>query len=281
MAAFMAAMMYNKTIFSELGLTPPTTHAEFLALLQKVKDDGRYTPLAMGSGEPWVLRSQAYENIGPNYWKGEAGRQGLLDKSRKFTDPEFVAPLQAMSEWTPFMPDGQASVTYPDAQQMFALGKGAVYPAGSWDISAVTAGGTDVGVFAPPVAEAGDDLYVQFHPDIGIGVNAASPNKAEALEFLKFVATPAFQGLYGNSLPGFFPIGKESPEITHPLANEWLQIAKGAAGLTPRLSTDRTGVSGLMEQVLPSVMDGSRTPEDVAAELQQGLETYYYPTLEE
>jgi raffinose/stachyose/melibiose transport system substrate-binding protein len=47
-----ALMFYNKTIFTKLHITPPTTWDEFLADCAKIKQAG-YIPLALGNSEGW------------------------------------------------------------------------------------------------------------------------------------------------------------------------------------------------------------------------------------
>ena len=47
--------------------------------------------------------------------------------------------------------------TYPDSQNLFTLGRAAIYPAGSWEISGFnTQAQFKMGAFPPPVAAAGD-----------------------------------------------------------------------------------------------------------------------------
>ncbi len=283
-ASVMSGLFYNKDIFAELGLEVPTTMAEFMAVLEAIKTNGKYIPLAYGSADGWILRINGFDNIGPNYWHGEEGRQGLLDKSKSLTDPEFVAALTALQSWAPYMPPGQAAVTYPDASQLFALGQAAIFPTGSWDITAVTSEGANVGVLAPPVPNEGDDLYVQVQPDIAMAANAKSPNLEAAMEFLKWVATPEFEQLYSEALPGFFPLGKAPIELTNPIAQEFLAVQASAAGVTPRLTQDRLSAGNppltqQQDQTLPLLMDGSMTPEALAADWQKVLENGYWATL--
>jgi len=284
-ASVMAAFFYNKDIFTELNLSVPKTNAEYMSVLQAIKSNGKYVPLAFGAtpGDAWVLAYMGLYSEGPNYWHGEEGRQGLIDGSKKFTDPEFVQALAALKSWTPFMPDGRASVTYSDATQLFALGKAAIFPSGSWDISAVTGStGLDVGVFAPPLPKAGDQLYVQSHPDMGIGINAASQHKKEAQVFLNWVASPAFQTIYANALPGFFGMGKEPAKLDNPLAQAWADLKVGAE-LTPRvediLSGGNPDFETTIENSLQLMMTTDKSPEAVADETQKGLENWYKPQM--
>lgn len=285
-ASVMAAFFYNKEIFDELGLTVPTTQAEFMDVVKAIKADGRYVPIAMGAtpGDSWVLNYNGILNIGPNYWRGEEGHQGLIDGTKKYTDPEFVEALTVLKSWAPYLPDGAASVTYSDATQLFALGKAAIFPSGSWDISAVAGStGLDVGVFAPPLPKAGDQLYIQSFPDQGFGINAASKHKDEARIFLNWVATPEFQELYGNALPGFFGMGEDSGTLSDPLAQAWVDLKRGAE-LTSRIGVDRLSGGNpdfevTLNNALQLMMTTDLTPEEVAQEVQASLEAWYPPQM--
>ena len=88
-ASVIHGFMYNKDIFAELGLEVPTTEAEFFAVLDKIKEEGSYTPLAMGTVDQWEAATMGYTNIGPAYWKGEEGRKALLDGRAKLTDAAY------------------------------------------------------------------------------------------------------------------------------------------------------------------------------------------------
>ncbi len=46
-ASVIHGFIYNQNIFDELKLQPPKTMAEFHAVLEAIKKDGRYTPLAI------------------------------------------------------------------------------------------------------------------------------------------------------------------------------------------------------------------------------------------
>ena len=78
MASVIHGFIYNADAFAELGLEVPTTEEEFFAVLDAIKEDGTYIPMAMGTNDQWEAATMGYQNIGPNYWKGEEGRQALL-----------------------------------------------------------------------------------------------------------------------------------------------------------------------------------------------------------
>ena len=49
-----------------------------MAVLEALKADGAYAPLGMGTADMWEAATMGFQNIGPNYWKGEEGRKALL-----------------------------------------------------------------------------------------------------------------------------------------------------------------------------------------------------------
>ena len=70
MASVIHGFIYNKDAFDALGIAVPTTRDEFFAALDKIKADGTYIPMAMGTNDQWEAATMGYNNIGPNYWKG-------------------------------------------------------------------------------------------------------------------------------------------------------------------------------------------------------------------
>lgn len=281
-AAVMHGFMYNKEAFSKLKLSPPATMDEFFALLARIKADGSYTPLAIGTKDTWEASQLAYQNIGPNYYKGEAGRKALIAGKARLTDAQFVEPFRVMAKWKPFLADGFESQTYPDSQNMFTLGRAAVYPAGSWEISGFNKqAGFPIGVFPPPVPKAGDKCYISDHPDIGMGLNAKSRNPAQARVFLEFVASKEFATIYANALPGFFSLQKTPVEMADPLAKEYVSW-RSRCESTPRpthqiLSRGKPSLEDDLWVKAAAVMNGTLTPEAAAQQLQKGLDSWYRP----
>lgn len=282
MASVIHGFIYNKDAFKELGLEAPVTEDEFFAVLDKLKEDGTYIPLVMGTNDQWEAATMGYNNIGPNYWNGEEGRLALLKGEQKLTDEQWVAPYATLAKWADYMGDGYEAQTYPDSQNLFTLGRGAIYPAGSWEITGFTEQADfEMGVFKPPVKAAGDTCYISDHTDIGLGMNAASENPDAAKAFLSWVASPEFASIFGNALPGFFPLSKTPVELDDPLAKEFVSwrgecessirstyqiLSRG----TPNLENETWGAS-------VAAIKGASTPEELGKKLQEGLESWYKP----
>ncbi|GAA1923926.1 ABC transporter substrate-binding protein [Microbacterium aoyamense] len=280
-ASVLAGFYYNKAIFEELGLEIPTTMEEFYGVLDAVKENGTYAPIALGSADGWQLAYNVLYSLGPNYWKGEDGRLGLIDGTQKLTDPDFVDAFQATADLIPYLPEGYQSLSYEDMMQLFTLGQAAILPDGSWDITAATSTGLDVGVFAAPVVNEGDQRYQQEMPDMAIGLSASSKNKEAAAEFLEWLGTPEFQQLYVNKLPGFFSMGTEPVTYDNKLAQEFADL-KIDALLTPRLALDRlsAGQPPLDDDiwaVLQTMFNDGVTAEEATTTLQTNLDSWYVP----
>src|SRR5690606_36295276 len=69
MASVNHGIIYNEDAFGALGLAPPATMEEFYCVRDKIKADGTYVPMAMGTIDQWEAATMAYRNIGANYWK--------------------------------------------------------------------------------------------------------------------------------------------------------------------------------------------------------------------
>lgn len=282
MASVIHGFIYNKDAFEKLGLTVPATEDEFFAVLDKIKADGTYIPMAMGTKDQWEASTMGYQNIGPNYWKGEEGRLALIKGEQKLTDPDWVGPLATLAKWKPYLGDGFEAQTYPDSQNLFTLGRAAIYPAGSWEISGFeTQAEFKMGAFPPPVKKAGDACYISDHNDIGLGLNAKSPNQEAAKTFLSWVASPEFATIYSNALPGFFSLSSQPVKLENPLAQEfvsWREKCKSTIRSTNQILTRGTpNLDTEFWRESANVINGTTTPEAAAKLLQDGLDSWYKP----
>jgi len=284
MASVIHGFIYNKAAFEELGIAVPATTDEFFAALDKIKADGTYIPMAMGTNDQWEAATMAYQNVGPNHWKGEEGRLALIKGEQKLTDPEWVAPFTEIARWKDYLGDGFEAQTYPDSQNLFTLGRAAIYPAGSWEIApfrAQIADAFEMGAFPPPVAAAGDECYISDHVDIAIGMNAATPNADAAKTFLEWVGSPEFAALYANALPGFFPLQNGAVTLEDPLAQEfvsWREKCHSTIRSTYQiLSRGTPNLENETWNASANVIRGTETPEAAAQRLQDGLASWYEP----
>ncbi len=282
MASVIHGFIYNKDAFAELGLEVPETEAEFFAVLDKIKEDGTYIPMAMGTNDQWEAATMGYNNIGPNYWKGEEGRLALIAGEQKLTDEPWVAPYRQLAKWGAYLGDGYEAQTYPDSQNIFTLGRAAIYPAGSWEISGFNnLVEFEMGAFKPPVEAAGDTCYISDHTDIAVGMNTKTEHPEAARTFLDWVGSEEFAKLYANALPGFFSLSEHTVEMEDPLAQEfvsWRDQCESTIRSTYQiLSRGTPNLENETWNASVAVIRGNESAEEAGARLQEGLSSWYAP----
>ena len=282
MASVIHGFFYNEDAFKKIGAQPPKTMAEFHEILDKLKKDGTYTPIDLGTADQWEAATMGFQNIGPDYWKGEEGRLALIAGKEKYSDPQYVAVWKELASWAPYMGSGFQAQKYPDSQNLFSLGKAAIYPAGSWDISTFRSQASfPIGAFPPPLPAGDTQCFISDHTDIGMGVNSASKNKGDARKFLEWVASPEFAELYANALPGFFPLSKAQVTIKDPLAAEmvgWRKICKSTIRDSYQILNRGTpNLENELWNVSAQVINGTLAPEAAGKQVQADLDKWYKP----
>ena len=281
-ASVIHGFLYNREAFRKLGLDVPETEAAFFAVLERIRADGTWVPMALGLRDRWEAATVGYNNIGPTYWKGEEGRRGLVAGRQALTDEPWVAPFRTLARWRGYLGEGYRTRSYRQSKRLFADGGAAIYPSGSWEIAGLEArSGFEIGAFRPPAREAGDTCHISDHMDMGIGLNAASPNVAAARVFLEWVASAGFASLYANALPGFFPLADHAVELDNPLARTFLSWRRECR-LTIRFASRflSRGTPNLERETwdaVVSVIAGTATAEELGARLQRGLAGWYPP----
>ncbi len=282
MASVIHGFIYNADAFAELGLAVPTTVDEFFAVLDAIKADGTYTALDMGTADQWEAATMGFQNIGPNYWKGETGRLGLIAGTEKFTDPQYVAVWEQLAKWADYLPNGFEAQTYPDSQNLFTLGQSAIYPSGSWEISLFNSQADfAMGAFPPPVVNEGDTCYISDHTDIALGMNPNTAHPEAARTFLEWMTGAEFAELYSNALPGFFSLSNAAITLEDPLAQEFLSW-RGECESTIRnsyqiLSRGEPNMENDLWSVSAQVINGDITATEAAQQIQDGLANGYAP----
>jgi raffinose/stachyose/melibiose transport system substrate-binding protein len=282
MASVIHGFLYNADAFDELGLDEPETQEEFYELLDEIQQDGTYTPLAMGTADQWEAATMGFQNIGPNHWDGEEGRQALIDGEERFDDEQYVEVFAELARWADYLPSGYESVTYPDSQNLFTLGQAAIFPAGSWEIALFREQADfEMGAFRPPPPEGQDTCYISDHTDIAIGMNAATEQPEAARTFLEWAASAEFAELYANALPGFFPLSDHDVELEDDLAQEFLSWRDECESTIRNsyqiLSRGEPNLENELWDLSAQVLNGTIEPQQAAERAQEGLERWYEP----
>jgi len=121
-------VFYNKQVFSHVGITPPTTWAEFESNNEALKSAG-VTPLFATQEAGWtsfIWFEEILSKLDPDFY------QKLMDGEAKYTDP---TAREAMKIWSDMYAKGW--FTTPDTAwdteaALFAAGTVAQVPMGTW-----------------------------------------------------------------------------------------------------------------------------------------------------
>ena len=282
MASVIHGFMYNADAFAELGLEVPKTVDEFYAVLDAIAEDGGYVPLAMGTKDQWEAATMGYTNIGPAYWNGEEGRAALISGDAKLTDDRYVEPFRQLARWTPYLGNGYQAQGYTDSQNLFTLGRAAIYPTGSWEITGFQENADfELGAFPPPTVGEDGTCHISDHTDIGIGMNAATEHPEAVRTFLEWTTSAEFAGLLTNAAPGFFSLSSHEIEVENPLAKRFLDM-RGECESTIRvahqiLSRGEPTLDTELWTLSANVINGTMTPEEAAERAQANLDGWYEP----
>ena len=107
-------------------------------VLRRARQDqgGRHLhPDGDGHQRPVGSRDHGLPEHRPELLEGRGGPPGA-DRRRPEADrPGWVAPFTQLAKWKDYLGDGFEAQTYPDSQNLFTLGRAAIYPAGSWEIA--------------------------------------------------------------------------------------------------------------------------------------------------
>jgi len=292
---------YNKGIFKEAGIeTPPKTWDELMTDVELIKaiEGKEYIPFANGfyTNDKQRIGDLLFTNMAPTFIGGPEGRNEYSNSTRCFNDENIVELFSAIQYVSQNMPDNRGTITHSQTIQLFGEGKAAMYFGGSFDINAIEkAIGKAIeeenpkfewGVFAIPHPE-NKVTYVNYHIDSAVAINAKSPHTTEALEFLKWLASPEFAILSSEKLPGFYPL-QNFPKTDNVNAHAWeFYKLKDLYPTDIRWSLPTNGLPtgpSLMQDAALDMMQGKRnadgeiiTPDLAAKALQDGLAQWYEP----
>ncbi len=122
-------MWYNKAVFADNGLTPPTTWDEFFTAAEALQAKG-IVPLVIGTKEGWEA-GHTFETILAGVL-GADGYNGLWTGAMPWTDAKVTEALETFKKVMTYANDDYSALTWSDAAQYLVDGKGAMHIMGDW-----------------------------------------------------------------------------------------------------------------------------------------------------
>lgn len=279
-------VFYNETMFKKLGLKPPTTSAQLIALSAKIRKAG-YETIGLGSAHQWPsvhlmsiliqreLPLSAYNNLKLSW-------NPATKHPTSWTDPRVVAAFQVLQTWAKdgvFAP-GFSSLTNADTTTLFASGKALMQsiPLGAWSplaIKKLIGGRFQVGLFQYPQLVPSIPPYQNValaNGEFSVPQKSWQKNRAAITKWMLFyLSVPAQKIIAENGFP---------PERTKGVPESFLRtrlgpLATKVLGWIKKYGAEQNldgWLSGpqkaLVARGAEKIVDGTATPLEVCKELQ-------------
>lgn len=215
-----SAVIYNKDIFAEHGLTVPRTWSELLDVANRLREAG-IDPFYATFKDEWTVGQGWFDyaiggsiDVGKFFGKlHEAGDRVGPQSAASFQD--LAAPMEKMLKLSVYANRDAAARSYGDGNLAIAQEKAAMYLQGPWAFSEIakSAPELNLGTFPLPMTEDPKDLAVRVNIDLALMVPADAENPKGARDFLEYLYQPHIIHAYNVSQLGFTPIvGAAAPE---------------------------------------------------------------------
>lgn len=268
LASYTVGIAYQRPIFTEHNLTPPTTWDELTATCQALKDAG-VQPIVLGAKDgvhPFFmyigLTSAA---IGPE------GFAQIRSGEKKLTDADVLTGVQYLLSLQQFFQPGFEATDYVAGKAIFAQGLGAMMVAGTADFTGFKEENpdADLGFIAWPGPEAGKYSTNTGFELLYTAYNGASEEKqAAAATFINWLATKDAQQIVSDTIS--LPIHKEITESSDRIRQE--TVAARGLDVTVWYAVPETGGTfDAISQNHGGLWTGRLTAEQFAEEIQKSI----------
>lgn len=282
---YQEGVFYNKTIFAQYHLSPPTTYNQFISELNTLKAH-HVQPLWLATGGPGdpagTYLQFIYYNLMDSLWQpyvpGKTLATDLEKGTVKWTDPHFTQVMNEEKKIASYLePDytGQSWLKMPDD---FASGKAAMLLDGSWDMALVEAAHPkfQVGFFPLPGSNIAANNQSELQNDLTFSVLNSSKNKPLAMQWLKFFSQPNIYKQYVDTTG--ISSSQTSGTFNSPSAKalgSWFGKGHYYTSYMPYLSDSNSYYDQPVNwaNLQQSMVSGKLTPQQVEQKYQAGWKT--------
>jgi len=269
-SSFGGGILYNKAVYSKLGLQVPKTWADFIANSDKIKAAG-LTAVEGSFKDTWTTQLFVladYYNLqkaDPNF-----AADYTANKAKYATTPAALAGFQKLEEVTKkgYYQKGAGSTTFNQAIVALGAGKAAQYPMLGFAVASLTPAQTaNIGYFGIPGDDAATNGATVWEP-AGAYIPKTSKHIAEAKKFLAFTASPAGTAVQAAAVPPTGPYlvtGSTLPDSA-PQAAKDLQAYVDAKASSPALEFVSPVKGPSLEQITTAVATGQTSAEKAASQ---------------
>lgn len=130
-------LLYNKAVFADNGLEPPTTPAEYQEVMQTLKANG-VTPMFLAGGDTWTLQLPYFTNLADALVDGLI--QDINSGDAEWTNPAVIDAYDSVKALVDdeFVNPDWKTATFSDQAAALESGTAAMVLQGSWILPSIT-----------------------------------------------------------------------------------------------------------------------------------------------
>lgn len=188
---YTVGIAYHIPVFDKAGIKDePKTWAEMTDAFDKLKASN-IIPYAIEAKEGGLTYFN-YIGLGSSVL-GLEGFNAVNAGTKKLTDPDMVAVIQQMMDWSKYYQPNFVGTTYVEAKALFATGKTAAMDAGSSDFNGYKEINpqANLGFMYWPASDANHKQVTNTGMEFTIAVNAKAKYPDECVAFAKWLGTKA------------------------------------------------------------------------------------------
>jgi raffinose/stachyose/melibiose transport system substrate-binding protein len=272
--SFAGAVIYNKDIYSELGLEIPRSWDEFMANNEAIKAAGK-VPVVQTYGDTWTSQLFVLGDFFNVAAQDPDWAEEYTAGNRKYADEPALAGFQYLQEVSEagLLNEDFASAIYDDGVRMIAEGEAAHYPMLTGNVAAAVGANfpdadASIGVFPIPGQSADSNGLTVWMPN---GVYVPKTTEGDKLEaakdFIAWLVSPESCAVQAEAttLGGPFVVdGCELPDDASTLVKDMQPyFDEGNTGLALEFLSPIKGPA--LEQITVEVGSGIRSAQDGAA----------------
>ncbi|MFG2091530.1 MULTISPECIES: ABC transporter substrate-binding protein [unclassified Spirillospora] len=223
--------IYNKKVFEEAGVEPPTTWSGFLEVCEKIKKKGT-VPIALGAQTPWVTQLITYALVPSTvYAKTPDFDERMKAGSASFAGSGWADALEMYLELQErgYLNDNPNGTTFEQQTSMVATGKAAM----AIQVSAVlpdfrksAASADALGMFPVPGSDDANQVWIPAGVSVGLGVSARGKHLDEAKAFIEFLGEQKNMNRWAEAI-ACVPLTRDAGSKVDPVLESFLPFIDG------------------------------------------------------
>lgn len=282
-----SVVFYNEQMWKEIGYDRfPDNWEDIYKAAEKFNEKG-ISAIALGNKDKWPAESSILSTMGDRF-TGTNWTNSIIarDGSAKFTDPEFVSALDQMQNIAAnkvFNPDFNI-ISNAQAEEYYAQGKAAATIDGHWALSYLLSNAseevlsqTKVAILPPVDGGKGDNNTISGGAGwyVALNKNLEGAKLDAAMDFLFSTAGYDFSRVYAEKYGMTGPSLIEGTDLTQfPQLTQDFAALTGSLTFTPIYDMLMEGsIIESMNTGLQEVLNGTKTGQELAAQLQSGQDS--------